>query len=74
MPTSIHYPDMAGFAELKLMECWRSLAFDVRGFDDRPPRLDCDGRRTVAGRVVESSDQIVGAGARTGRADEMCSS
>jgi hypothetical protein len=24
MPPSIHYPDMAGFAELKFMECWRS--------------------------------------------------
>jgi len=23
-----HYPDMAGSAELKLMECWRSPAFD----------------------------------------------
>lgn len=23
-----HFPDMAGSAELKLMECWRSPAFD----------------------------------------------
>jgi hypothetical protein len=23
-----HYPDMAGSAELKLMECWRLPAFD----------------------------------------------
>jgi hypothetical protein len=41
MPPSIHYPDMAGFAELKLMECWRWPAFDVRGLDDwSPPLLD----------------------------------
>ena len=30
-----HFPDMAGSAELKLMECWRSPAFD-----DRSPLLD----------------------------------
>src|SRR4051812_21209675 len=56
------------------MECWRSLAFDVRGLDDRPPRLDCDRRRaprTFAGRMVKSSDQIVDAAAlRAGRAGD----